>query len=248
MAFPYIRHQFGLYRYQVIILFFLFFIGGALPGYAQKTVVKKNLPGHDLKPIHYGLFLAINASRFQVQHSQYFINRQRDTLRVNPKFGPGFAMGFVINKRVTDFIDVRFVPGGSFYSRSVEYSTGFGENITKINQELSTIAMDFPLLFKFKSLRRGNSRMYFVAGAKGGIDFGNKKKGNASTELEVENTDVAIEYGVGLELFYPYFKFAPELRFSNGLINRHAPGVNPYSRSAQALRSNTITLYFNFEN
>jgi hypothetical protein len=156
-------------------------------------------------------------------------------------------MGFVINKRLTDFIDLRFVPGGSFYSRSVEFrSQSYEERI--VNQELSAIAIDFPLLFKFKSERRGNIRMYFVGGAKAGIDFGNKKKGNASTELEVENKDVAIEYGVGAELFYPYFKFAPELRFSNGIINRYAAGVNPYSRTTQGLRSNTITLYFHFEN
>ena len=243
MAFSYLRHQFSLYRYQVIVLFFLS-IGACLPAVAQKKYVQENLPGHDSKPVHYGLFLALNASRFQIEHSKYFVDRQRDTLRVNPKFGPGFALGFVINKRITDYIDLLFVPGGSFYSKTVEYRV----NNEEVKQELSAIAIDFPLLFKFKSERRGNVRMYFVGGAKAGIDFGNKKKGNTSTELEAGNTDVALEYGVGLELFYPYFKFAPEIRFSNGLINRYETGVNPYSRSTQGLKSNTITLYINFEN
>jgi hypothetical protein len=243
MAFSYLRHQFGLYRYQVIVILFLT-ISTCLPAIAQRKYVQQNLPGHDLKPMHYGLFLAINASRFQLEHSKYFVDRQRDTLRVNPKFGPGFALGFVINKRITDYIDLRFVPGGSFYSRTVEYKV----NNKEVSHELSAIAIDFPLLFKFKSDRRGNSRMYFVGGAKAGIDFGNKKKGNTSTELEANNVDLALEYGVGLELFYPYFKFAPEIRFSNGLINRYASGVNPYSRSTQGLKSNTITLYINFEN
>ena len=49
-------------------------------------------------------------------------------------------------------------------------------------------------------------------------------------------------------MFYPFFKFAPELRFSNGIINRYAPGVNPYSRSVHGAKSNTVTLYLNFEN
>jgi len=136
------------------------------------------------------------------------------------------------------------VPGVSFYSRGIEYKT----NTTTVNQEMGATAVEFPLLFKFKSLRRGNVRMYFVGGAKAGADIGNKKKANASTELEVTNQDFAIEYGVGLDLFYPFFKFAPELRFSNGIVNRYAPGNNPYSRSVQGVRSNTITLYLNFEN
>jgi hypothetical protein len=113
---------------------------------------------------------------------------------------------------------------------------------------MGATSLEFPLLFKFKSLRRGNIRMYFVGGGKAAIDVGNKKRANASSELEVNNQDFTVEYGVGLDLFYPFFKFAPELRFSNGLINRYAAGVNPYSRSVQGLRSNTITLYLNFEN
>ena len=80
------------------------------------------------------------------------------------------------------------------------------------------------------------------------VDVGNKKKANESTGLVVNSQDFAIEYGVGLDLFYPYFKFAPELRFSHGLPDRFAPGNNPYSRNVQALRSHTVTLYLNFEN
>jgi len=242
MASTYLWHQFYLYRCKIIAFSFLLF-GIGLPGSAQH-VVKKNLPNHDYKRMHYGLFLALNASRFQVQHSQYYVNQQKDTMLVNPKFGPGFMGGFIINKRITDFIDTRFVPGVAFYSRTVVFDS-HGEELA---QEMPSIAMEFPLQIKLKSLRRGNVRMYFVGGAKVTTDFGNKRKGNDSNELEFTNQDVAVEYGVGLELFYPYFKFAPELRFSNGLLNRYSANKNPYGLSTQSLRSNTVTLYFNFEN
>jgi len=243
MAFTYLWHQFHLHRRKIIAISFFLFLGFYSPVRAQH-IVRQNLPGHDLKPMHYGLFLALNVSRFQLQHSPYYVNQQKDSLLVNPRFGPGFMGGFVINRRLTNFIDARFVPGVAFYSRSVEFDV----NNQAITQEMPSIAMEFPLQFKFKSLRRGNVRMYFVGGVKGTTDFGNKKKGTVSNELEFSNQDVAVEYGVGLELFYPYFKFAPELRFSNGLINRYSGSQNPYSLSTQSLRSNTITLYFNFEN
>ncbi|MGV3502489.1 MAG: porin family protein [Adhaeribacter sp.] len=220
-------------------------LGGLTPARAQKKVIKKNLPAHDLKPMHYGFYLAGNISRHTLEHSQEFV--QRNTFSaINPKFGPGFTIGFVLNKRLTDFVDARLLPGVGFYSRPIAFVNGAGDS-TGV-QEMGSTAIEFPLLFKFKSLRRGNVRMYFIGGAKASVDVGNKKKANESTGLVVNSEDFQIEYGVGLDMFYPFFKFAPELRFSHGLTDRFAPGTNPYSRNVQSLRSHTITLYLNFEN
>jgi hypothetical protein len=245
MASTYFRHQLHLYRYQVILLLFFCLLGGIAPAQAQKKVIKKNLPSHDLKPMHYGFYLAGNISRYTLEHSQEFVQRNAFSA-INPKFGPGFTIGFVLNKRLTDFVDARLLPGVGFYSRPIEFVNGAGDS-TGV-QEMGSTAIEFPLMFKFKSLRRGNIRMYFIGGAKASIDVGNKKKANESTGLVVNSEDFQIEYGVGLDMFYPFFKFAPELRFSHGLTDRFAPGTNPYSRNVQALRSHTITLYLNFEN
>jgi hypothetical protein len=216
-----------------------------MPAWAQKKVIKKNLPAHDLKPMHYGFYLAGNVSRYTLEHSPEYIQKQAFTA-INPKFGPGFTIGFVLNKRLTDFIDARLLPGVGFYSRPIEFINGAGDS-TGI-QEMGATAIEIPLLFKFKSLRRGNVRMYFLGGVKASVDVGNKKKANESTGLVVSSEDFAIEYGVGLDLFYPFFKFAPELRFSHGLNDRYSPGSNPYSRNVQGLRSHSVTLYLNFEN
>ena len=245
MASTYFRHQLHLYRYQVILIFFFCWLGGIAPAWAQKKVIKKNLPAHDFKPMHYGFYLAGNISRYTLEHSQDFVQKNEFS-SINPKFGPGFTIGFVLNKRLTDFVDARLLPGVGFYSRSIEFVNGAGDS-TGV-QELGSTAIEFPLLFKFKSLRRGNVRMYFIGGAKASIDVGNKKKANESSGLVVNSEDFQVEYGVGLDMFYPFFKFAPELRFSHGLTDRFAPGSNPYSRNVQALRSHTITLYLNFEN
>jgi hypothetical protein len=247
MAFPYLRHQFYLHRVKVTFLFFVILLSlvtGSKSFAQDKKYIRENLPNYDSKAMHYGFYLAGNTSRFSIVHSSYYVERLRDSMLVNPKFYPGFAIGFVLNRRITDFIDLRFLPGVSFYSRGVEYKTP-AETVT---QEMGATSIELPLLFKFKSLRRSNFRMYLVGGAKAGVDIGNKRKASTSSELEVTNEDFAIEYGVGLDMFYPFFKFAPELRFSNGITNRYAPGVNPYSRSIKRVVSNTVTLYLNFEN
>jgi hypothetical protein len=245
MASTYLRHQFYIYRYQVILLFFGCCLASIAPAWGQKTVIKKNLPGHDYKSMHYGFYLAGNISRYTLEHSPAFV-QQKAFSAINPKFGAGFTIGFVLNKRLTHFVDARFLPGVGFYSRPIAFTNAAGDSIGP--QELGSTGIEFPLLFKFKSLRRGNVRMYFIGGAKASVDVGNKKKANESEGLVVSSEDFAIEYGVGLDLFYPFFKFAPELRFSHGLVDRFSPGTNPYSRNVQALRSHTVTLYLNFEN
>lgn len=244
MASTYLRHQLHLYRYQIILLFFCFCWGSSGDLYGQKSVIKTNLPGHDYKPMHYGFYLAGNISRFSLQHSPTFVTR-KDFSALHPKFAPGFTIGFILNKRMTDFIDARLLPGVGFYSRFIEFTNAVGDSTG--SQELGSTAIEFPLVFKFKSLRRGNVRMYFIGGIKGSVDVGNKKKAHESTGIVIDNHDLTIEYGVGLDLFYPYFKSAPELRFSHGLLDRFAPGNNPYSRNVQGLRSHTVTFYFNFE-
>jgi hypothetical protein len=66
--------------------------------------------------------------------------------------------------------------------------------------------------------------------------------------MEINANDFAIEYGVGVDLFYPFFKFAPELRFSNGLTNLRSPGNNLGAKSLDRVVTNTVTLYLFFEN
>ena len=53
---------------------------------------------------------------------------------------------------------------------------------------------------------------------------------------------------MGLELFYPLFKLAPELRFSHGLRNLLVPRNDVFSSSLQSVSTNSVTLYINIQN
>jgi hypothetical protein len=87
-----------------------------------------------------------------------------------------------------------------------------------------------------------------IAGLKPSFTVTQRQNTPAINHLLVTGSDLLLEYGVGLDLFYPYFKFAPELRFSHGLRNILDPRRNDtYSNSLQSLRTNTVTLYFNIE-
>ncbi|QNF34916.1 PorT family protein [Adhaeribacter swui] len=248
MASSYLWHQFYLRGHQVIwgILFFVLVTG--LPNaQAQQKIKKINLSNHDDKSMHYGFHLSLNMAKFRLEHSQYYRDSvyRPDGSTIFSKGTPGFNIGFVLNKKITDYVDLRFLPGVGFYSRTLTYKDFEGVEST---QEFGITAAEFPLLFKLKSERRKNVRMYVVGGAKASVNVGNKKKGDAVTSLEINANDFAIEYGVGVDLFYPFFKFAPEIRFSNGLTNLRSPGNSLGARSLDRVTTNTVTLYLFFEN
>lgn len=247
MAFPDLRHQLHLRGYQVIILVFCGILAGSQPAWAQKKIVRMNLSNHDLKSMHYGFHLSLNTAKFKLEHAPYFVDSvyKPTGTTIFSKGMPGFNIGFVLNKRVTHYVDLRFLPGVGFYSRRINYTTTDGK---ETQQEFGITAAEFPLLVKLKSERRKNVRVYVVGGAKAAINVGNKKKGTAASQMEINPNDFAIEYGVGVDLFYPFFKFAPELRFSNGLVNLRSPGNNVGAKSLDRVVTNTVTLYLFFEN
>jgi hypothetical protein len=252
MAFPHFWHQLHLHRKKISVLL-LFFVLGSGEAFAQKTVFQHNLPHHDGKRLHYGLYLGIHNARFRVQHSDSLVRQMAagSPTRVNPKFFPGFGGGLVLNIRANDYMDVRFLPGVGFYSRVVEFSDlpqspNQTESLT-VEQEVGSLFVELPLLLKYKSQRRGNTRMYFVGGVKPGFDLTSKRKNAEESGLRTIERDLTIDYGVGLDLYYPFFKFSPELRFSHGLMNVKMPDYNPFSNSIRRLSTHTVTLYFFFE-
>lgn len=272
MATPHIRHQLHLHRSQVsrCALLLLLVLATSLGAQAQrkskssasrakngrvKSITVNNLPGYDNKWFHPGFYIAPHFSRFKVEQSQAYIQNLGTNrgVSVNALNGPGFSVGFVGDARLGDYFNLRFAPGVSFITRQLEFKpagyTANGADDPKelVDQEIGSTQADFPLLLKFHSERRRNTRVYVVGGVKPSVNVGNRRKDPERNLINADNTDLAIEYGVGLDLFYPFFKFAPELRFSHGLKNLYLPENNVYSNSLQSLRSNTVTLYLTFE-
>ncbi|MFC5272045.1 porin family protein [Adhaeribacter terreus] len=249
MAVTYLRNMFNLHRYKVVFCFFFLLFSTTAFAQKEQKIFGKNLPNYDNRKMHYGFYLGATASRFNVEYSDEYVQRLQvadsSGLRAaNPKITPGFTLGFVLSRQLGDFFTIRFLPGVGFYNRQVE----FEDNGELVNQEVPSTTVHLPFLFKYMSKRRQNTRMYFVAGATPGIDIGGSKRDERiDNKLRVDKNNFQIEYGVGVDLFYPFFKFAPELRVAHGVPNILITDDNAYSRSFQNLRTTTVTLYLNFE-
>ena len=252
MAFTHIWHQLHLHRQKITVAgFFILFLFAATEAQAQKKIKAENKPGYDEKRIHYGFYLGLPLTKYNVEHSQAYVDQlSGQAITVNAKTSPGFYTGLVLNVRLLEYLDARFVPGVGFYGRTIEFGGSDGNNgegPAFDDVTISSTMVELPFLLKYRAKRRGNFRMYFVGGLKPGIDLGSQKDTSNGEKLRTEKYDLALEYGVGLDIFYPYFKFAPELRFSHGLLNQKSSFESSYSSLIQKLNNHNISLILFFE-
>lgn len=248
MRTTHLRHQLHLHRQKVIFsLVLVISLGIQFSAEAQKKkeFLRRHMENYEDKTLHFGFSFAAPLTRFNITHSDAFV--KNDTaINLTSPVQPGFRMLFVMNTRLSKRFDFRVTPGISIYGRSVDYYTkNRTEPITELRE--STWA-EFPFLVKYKSERRGNTRMYVVAGVRLGVEANVRKKENPNFgRLTTKTRDVALEYGVGLERFYQFFKFAPELHFSHGIVNMLQPNSSAIGQNISKMTTHTVTLYLMFE-
>ncbi|MBC3788199.1 porin family protein [Spirosoma utsteinense] len=228
----------------LVAAFFVLLIHGQSVAQSNYKYVVKHLERYDDKPIHYGFFFAAPITRFSVGYSPAFVNSDSAYRIYSPNKG-SFRVGFVVNAFLNDRFDLRLTPAVSLFSREVKYDYPGGTSKTEIRE---STWVDLPLLLKYKSERRNNSRMYLLAGGAFSVETNVRRKENtAASGLSTGTMDFSVEYGVGFEQFFEYFKFAPEIRFSHGLTNLYRPTSNAAGIGINRLTSHTVTLYLNFE-
>jgi hypothetical protein len=87
-----------------------------------------------------------------------------------------------------------------------------------------------------------------IGGIKPGLEASGKKNmENASRSLGITGTNLSLDAGFGFDLYYPLFKFSPELRFSRGIMNVLENTTNKYGLPLSRVNTNTITLYLLFQ-
>ena len=245
MQFVNVWNKLYLHRYKVIAIAVLMLC--ALQIQAQKTRwVEKNNPNYDNRKLTYGFLIGIHSSIYQIKYSDKFVTPALDTVSaVLPSWSSGFSLGFIVNYRLTEFLDLRLTPEVAFYENKVRYQF---TNDPPVDETVENTIVEFPILLKYKSERRGNIRMYMVGGVKPGIEASGKKNvDQTKPTLEIKETHLNLEAGFGFDLYYPLFKFSPEIRFSRGLLNMLGNTTNEFGQPLQRVNTNTITLYLLFQ-
>lgn len=262
------RNQLNLRGGKIIPLVFFAILFTSSFSFGQGIFGLTSTSGSDDKTISYGFFLAGHNTTYRIEYSDDFINgvdpAAPNVRAIFPKYSPGFSLGFIGMLRFHDQVQLLFTPKVGFYEFNTEVQyfadqidlvdeiggdAGTTENLGNIVEYKSEATLvELPLLLKYKSVRFNNTRMYFLGG--GSYQFRTKSQDEANLEdLVTTGQDFTIEMGMGFEIYFKYFKFAPEIRFSHGLNNLYqAENTNPaFSDAIASIRRKTITIYLNFQ-
>ncbi len=204
-----------------------------------------NLPFSDAKWLHYGFSIGLHTSSFQLKYSDTFVTPEMDSVHsIMPAPAFGFSLGFITDFRLADQFNIRVLPKVSFYEFPVDYNYTDG----RIDKQLiEATYVEIPILIKYKSERHKNFRVYFVGGIAPGMEVsGKKRKEQSDNRLLTQDLNLNIEMGMGIDMYYPLFKFSPEIRFSKGLPNLLKTDKYGYSDGIESLRMNVVTLYLQF--
>lgn len=255
-----IRNQFNIYWRKISFSFLgVFLLFSQASGQARFNDISS--AGQDDKFVSYGFFLAAHTNYWRMKYSDKFLNPGNASLNniqsIVPVYTPGFSLGFLMTFRLHDQINILLTPKIGFYEfrTDVNYFTEPPPNnqdtpaITRTQTYLNEATMvEIPFLLKYKAQRFNNSRMFFTGG--GSLMFRTKDQDEADIEdLATFGTDLTVDLGMGFDLYFKYFKFSPEVRFSHGLLNMYRyEQTNPAFRDAISdLRRKSITLYLHFQ-
>jgi hypothetical protein len=208
---------------------------------AHPSLFRKNRLNHRL---HFGFQLAMMRSNVDIRYSDEYLNRSTELSSLVSSPSPGFIIGGYGCYRISDFWDIK--PQFNFfaaYERTLTYDyVGTKASDTRT---IEAAMFEVPILLKYRSKLRNITNMYWVIGVK--PSFSLSQKSSDKDKVLLQNRDLTIEYGMGFDIFFPYFKFAPELRFSHGLLNvLNTDNKNFYTRQMSRLTTHTATLYFHF--
>lgn len=178
------------------------------------VLAQPNLEQYDNRTFHFGFTLSTNIGRLRIDRKTERF--PFDTLRnVSQTSFPGIGLGAISNLHLGNNWDIRLLcPVISFVQRNLTYEFEKSKKTT----EVESAYCDASLLVKFKSDRRKNTRVYVIGGGRCSYDLSSTTKQNRSNQKPVVSLKpftYGYELGAGLDMYFEYFKFSPEIKFCN---------------------------------
>ena len=184
--------------------------------FAQERKIQ-NRPYLDDRVWHYGFLIGFNIQDLHLANNGLpYINQlgiPEYWYADVPEYTPGFSVGVLGEMKANDWLSVRFIPTMHFGDKKVVFKEQRTGKV--VEQYVKSTYMSVPIDLKISAARFNNYRPYIVTGMAPTVDLTVKK----GKELLVKRSDIMFEVGMGLDLYYPYFKMIPELKFCFGLKN-----------------------------
>ena len=211
-------------------------------GYSQEETPLNN-PIYDNQPYHFGFILGISNTQFQITYNDVF-TEQNSFDQIFSKYEPGFNVGIIMDLRLGNNLNLRLTPSFNF----LDHKIYFIKNNTEIIEPKNTGVSNFelPLYLKYRSDRINNGRVYILLGSNFILDLSNEEN-SSQTNLDFKQTNYTADIGFGIDMYFAYFKFSPEIKYSHGLRNMLNNQSNEISNQIKKLSTRAILVSLTFE-
>lgn len=240
----------------------LIMLAAAINANAQGSKVQ-NRPYTDLRPFHFGIVVGMHAQDLELNNvgpqmitGEDGVTAEKTVTCDQDKWDMGFNVGVLGEARLGNNFALRVAPTLYFGNRHISFinhtdKMETGEPITE-KQDLKTIYLSSAVNLIFSAQRLNNTRPYIMAGVNPMLNL----SGKDNDYIKLKRYDVFAEIGLGCDLYLPFFKLRPELKFSYSLINsldtKHPDKLRDknmlmYAKSVNEAHSKMIVLSFYFE-
>ncbi len=172
-----------------------------------------NRPYSDMRRWHLGFSVGLNSFDYSFHHNGFVTEEGQTWFMEQPDLLPGFCVTGLFNLRLNDYFSVRVTPGMYFGNRIVRFKDT--TNGDEAKQDIKSAYLVLPVDLKFSSQRMRNIRPYMVGGIMPAFDVLKKR----SDYLRMKSSDFMVSVGFGCDIYLPYFKLIPELKFCFGLTD-----------------------------
>lgn len=197
-----------------------------------------NQPDIDAKRWSWGYFLGFNSYDFSFRYKRYEPNPATGKDLI-VQTSTGFNVGLIGNLKLTDNLDVRLEPGVSFNNY------GIRPTYSGVVDEVNSTYVHIPLLLKFNANRLNNFRPFVVGGVSTSLNLSSNED-NPEAPIRTTTANYYYEIGVGIDLYFYYFKLSPSLRGVFGLNNEFVSGTS-YMTNVDEMMARGFFLNFTFQ-
>lgn len=229
---------------------------------AQERTVE-NRPYTDLRPFHFGVIVGTHLQDLELNNVGPITITDAEGNSIDSyvavdqdRWDPGFQVGVLGEARLGAHAALRVAPMMLFGNRHLTFL-----NFTKPNdkggpteerQNLKSVYIAGVADLIFSAKRFNNHRPYMLIGMTPVLNLTSRD----NDYLRLKKSDLFFSVGLGCDMYLPFFKLRPELKFMYGLTNSMDMGhadrlkdlnMQSYARSVDKTRSKMICLSFYFE-
>lgn len=219
-------------------------------GLAAQERKVQNRPYIDERKFHYGFLLGLHMQDLEVENNGYIDPETGEQWYAEiDNYSPGFTVGVLGELKLNKYLGLRISPTIHFGQKhAVYHEQTSGADSTQV---FKSTYISIPIDLKFAAPRYNNFRPYLIAGVNPMVDLTARKHG----ALRLKPFDIYMEVGMGCDIYLPFFKLNPEIKFCFGLLdiiqkNRSDlidTTLLKYTKAVNGGHSNMIVLTLNFE-